>query len=227
MGVLLDTRPFNFYDDKYKNLKVISRVGVGMDNVDLEGAKERGIKVYGTPCEELTQSVAEFTVLQILKFFRYHRRMLKGNIIGIIGYGRIGSKIEYLLSGYAKEFFVYDKKHEGTTGMASKEVVLENSDVVIIAVSGKEEIIGKEETPMLKPGVVLVNIARKECVDETAILDGLHLGTIYGFVSDVNNDFLITDHNLLLTPHIASDTIECRKAMELTAVENLRKGLGG
>jgi D-3-phosphoglycerate dehydrogenase len=225
VGVLLDTRDINFYDDKYKNLKVISRVGVGMDNVDIEGAKERGIKVYGTPVDELTQSVAEFTVCQILKFFRHHRRILRYNSVGIIGYGRIGGRIEYLLSPFVTaNFYIYDKKYYKDAGISTKEVVLKNSDIIIIAVSGNEEIIGKKELDMIKDGAVLVNIARKECVDENEVINALR-ENLFGFISDVNTPYYLSDDRILITPHIASDTRECRKAMELMAVENLEKGL--
>lgn len=224
VGVLLDTRPFNI--DDYPYLKVISRVGVGVDNIDLDLAKERKIKVFGTPCFELTQSVAEFTVCQILKFFRYHRRTLGGNNIGIIGYGRIGSRIEYLLSAYAKEFYVYDKALEDNEAMSTKEEVLINSSIIIIAVSGNDLIIGGNELSQMKDGTVLVNIAREECIDQVEVINALGQHRLLGFISDVNSSFGIIDTNILLTPHIASGTVESRKAMEIMAVENLRKGLG-
>ena len=93
MGVILDARPFDA--EQYKNLKVISRIGVGKDNIDLDYCKKKGIKVYITPCKELTDSVAEFALMQTLKFYRERTggQNISDKSIGIIGYGRIGRRI--------------------------------------------------------------------------------------------------------------------------------------
>ena len=231
VGMILDTRNFTLAD--YPDLKVISRVGVGMDNISFPMCEAKGVKVYNTPCPELSQSVAEFTIGQILTFLKRKKKSIYPMKIGIIGYGRIGQRIEYLLSNMvAHKFYIHDLMWQKTKGFNTKNSLLKNSDIVIISVSGDDRIIGKEELKLMKDNAILVNIARENCIDEDAVMDAINMDhSLGGFISDVNKNYFMYQlephyiKNVVITPHIASDTYEARKAMEEMAVENLKKGL--
>lgn len=226
-GVILDTRPFLITN--YPHLKVISRTGVGTDNVDLDIATELGVKVFTTPCQELTNAVAELTLwfmLSLLKRGAVRRRNLSAMTVGIIGLGKIGNKLAQFLYDMPTEVEWHDIKY-GVSG--AKEKVLKNSDIVTIHIFGDKQVIGEKELDMMKDGSYLINTARAECVDEIAVLGALKEGKLAGFASDVNNAGLfyyeIGLNKVIITPHIGSDTVEARIAIERLCVENLIKGL--
>jgi len=223
-GVILDTRPFDVAE--WSELKVISRVGVGLDNIDLEECKKRGVKVYTTPCRELTDAVVEFTIKLILDLMRSNAkgRNLSSMTVGVIGCGRIGERLAFSLIVFGCEVFMYDVKNCFDRDL---ERLFERSDIVSIHVSGNDCVVGDKELLKMKIGSYLVNTARGGCIDETAVSRALRDGKLAGFASDVNHDFLVRsfDPNVILTPHIASSTVEARTAMERMAVSNLVKGL--
>ena len=238
-GIILDTRKINL--DEYKNLKVISRVGVGLDNIDLEECNRRGIKVYNTPCDELTNSVAEFTVMQILNFLRKNNDVLFNKTVGIIGKGRIGGRVFDIFydAKMVRNLYYHDIKDIDKFILyhCSKETILE-SDIICIHISGSEEVIGEKEIKQMKQKPIIVNMARAGCVNIKVIYEALEENKINGFISDVDGNFLFYKMGLntflpcmdikekfLFTPHIASDTIVARTAMENLALENLIKGL--
>ncbi len=228
-GIILDARKLDL--TKFPKLKVISRVGVGKDNLDLKECKRRKIKVYMTPCDELTNAVAEFTVSQILILLRKEARgqNLYGKAIGIIGYGRIGMRIEFLLGPFVKNnVLVNDIVCEGKPGYSTKEILIKSSDIIIITVSGDDRIIGEEEIKLMKRGTILVNMARQNCIDEKAVFDAIMDNTLYGVITDVNPDIPFGrsyDWRIMKSAHVASSTYEAREKMELLAVENLIEGL--
>ncbi len=228
-GIILDARKLDL--TKFPKLKVISRVGVGKDNLDLKECKRRKIKVYITPCDELTNAVAEFTVSQILILLRKEARgqNLNGKTIGIIGYGRIGMKIEFLLGPFVNnDILVNDLEMEHYPGYSDKERLIKSSDIIIITVSGNDRIIGKDEIKLMKRGTILVNMARQNCIDEKAVFDAIMDNTLYGVISDVNPGIPFGrsyDWRIMKSAHVASGTYEAREKMELLAVENLIEGL--
>jgi len=231
-GIILDSR--SIFLQYYPNLKVISRVGVGTDNIDLKECKKREIKVYTTPCEELTNSVAEFTAMQILKFLRDKKELLYGKRIGIIGYGRIGRAVEVILgSGFESEVVwcdLYQKKYyqDAAYYYSLKDVL--KSDIICVHVSGNKELIGKEEIERMEQNPIIVNMAREGCVNIKAICEAIKKERISGYITDV--DYIdseiakyIVNGKILQTPHIASDTYVAREKMEKMAIENLIRGL--
>jgi D-3-phosphoglycerate dehydrogenase len=230
-GMILDTRRINLND--YPKLRVISRIGVGIDNIDQSECNRRGIKFYTTPCEELTPSVAEFTVMQILTFLRKNREILNRKWIGIIGYGRIGKKVCRILEEGFDCFICYcdifQNEQSDVEYYYSLEAVLK-CDIICVHVSGSKEVIGIKEIQAMNSNVILVNMAREGCVNINAIINALKQEKLGGYITDVDDlegldNLSMLPKNILVTPHIASDTFQARRAMENMALENLIYGL--
>ena len=236
--------------EKRPNIKVISRCGVGMDNVDQEACRELGIKLYNTPNAPVA-SVAELTVtimLDVIKNVSNMNKdlkagiwnkmtgyMLNGKRIGIIGCGRIGHRVAELLSVFGVEIAyadVCDMKNEYI--YMKKEELLAWADIVTIHASSCEEgtyIIGTEDIQRMKKSAFLINTSRGKFIDEDALYDALKNKQIQGAALDVYSEEpyqgrLCELDNVVLTPHISSSAKEGRAVMEMEAVQNLLKGLG-
>lgn len=234
---------------KRPGLQVISRCGVGMDNVDLDACKELGIKVYNTPNAPV-DSVAELTVTVMLdllknvsnmnaslksgKWNKLTGVMLKGKKVGIIGLGRIGSRVASLLASFGSEIAYTDvEKKAAPYVFFDKNSLLDWADIVTIHSSfceGGKYLIGAEELNRMT-GAYLVNTSRGRFIEEDALYDALHDGRLAGAALDVFQTEpyagrLAELDNVILTPHVASSAKEGRAVMELEAVHNLFDGLG-
>ena len=234
-----------------KKLKIVSRVGVGLDNVDLLAAKELGIKVYNTP-HGPTQAVAELVIGLMLDLLRmisnmdkevksgiWKKRMgslLKGKKVGIIGFGRIGQKVAELLTPFGVEISFFDINSLKTPfnfNFKPMNELLQWADIVTLHCSAlqKDEIIlGKEELKNMKKGAWLINTSRGGVVDEEVLYTLLKNGYLSGAALDVFDKEPYTGllsglDNVILTPHIGSYAKEARIRMEIDAVENLLAGL--
>lgn len=230
------------------NLKVISRCGVGMDNVDLAAAQKRGIKVYNTP-DAPTLAVAELTVgimLDMLRRISHVDRQIRagqwkklmGNLIsekkiGIIGYGRIGKKVAALLKFFNCPIAYSDPAIKddatGADRMALDDL-LRWADIISIHVSSTEKIIDARELQQMKEGSWIVNVSRGGVVDEEALFKNLKTGHLAGAAVDVYEREpytgpLLNLDNIVLTPHVGSYARESRVEMAKQSVENLLKGL--
>lgn len=234
---------------KLDNLRVISRCGSGLSNVDVGAAKRAGIEVFNTP-DAPTLAVSELTVALILNILRKINFMhisiknnkwekLMGNIlsdkkVGIIGFGRIGRKVAELLSSFGCEIAYADPYVEDgimDLNRLSMSRLLRWADIISIHVSGKDRLIGKNEIRMMKKGGWLINVSRGGVVDEEALYQALKEGYLSGAALDVFEQEpykgpLKKLGNIILTPHIGSYAKEARIKMEMQAVENLLKGLG-
>jgi D-3-phosphoglycerate dehydrogenase len=230
-----------------RGLKVISRVGVGLDNVDLEAAKKLKIKVYNTP-DVLTDSVAELTLGLMLNCLRkislmdrnirskvWKKEMgvlLKGKTVGLIGFGRIGRRVGQLAMAFGAEIIFSDPlKVKSSLGkQVSLEKLLKQADVISIHAASKEALIKDEEIAKTKPGVIIINTSRGTTISETALLNGLKSGKVASAGLDVfepepYSGELLNFDNVVLSAHAGSYAKEARVSMELEAVENLLKGL--
>lgn len=251
-GIIAGTEPLDSYVlNNLPGLKVISRCGVGTDNVDLEVAQRLGIKVYNTPYGP-TLPVAELTVGLILDLLRritqmdrelrgstWKKRMgnlLHGKKIGIVGFGRIGQKVAELLLPFGVEISYFDSCKVSCKLPCSPqklETLLAWADIISLHLSPMKEtgpIITEQEIQLMKRGAWLVNVARGGVVDEEALYDALKEGHLGGAALDVFDKepykgALCTLENVILTPHIGSYALEARVAMEKQAVENLIQGL--
>ncbi len=235
--------------DKLTKLKVISRCGTGMDNVDMDAAKRLGIRVYNTP-DAPTIAVAELTVGLMINLLRkvsqmdrdirlgsWHKKM--GNLlyqknVGILGFGRIGKKVSELLKPFNCKIAYVDPIVDNDLGECKRlsiNEMLEWADIVSIHVSSRNKIIGREEFRLLKKGTWLINVARGEVIDEECLYECLQNGTLSGAALDVYEKEPYDGHlkkldNVILTSHIGSYAKESRVDMEMQSAINLLKGLG-
>ena len=230
-------------------LKVISRCGVGLENIDLAAAEKLGIKVFNTP-DAPTRAVAELTVGLIFTLLRKISQMdgairsgrwekLMGNLlhgkkVGIVGFGKIGRKVAEMLAPFGCEVVYADPSvGDGVQGCRRLGLarLLAEADIVSIHAATKEKILGAPELRLMKPGALLVNVARGEAVDEGCLCDCLSSGHLSGAALDVFAQEPYTGplrelENVILTPHVGSYAQEARIEMERQAVENLFLGLG-
>jgi D-3-phosphoglycerate dehydrogenase len=229
-------------------LRVISRVGVGWDNVDRQAAAQLGIIVYRTP-GVLTGAVAELTlglILSALRSIALHDRrirqgvwkkpmgsLLKGKLVGIIGFGAIGQEVGQLVKALGAEVIYSDPQGlqvEWAQAVSLPEL-LARAAIITLHASGTQKILGPSEIAAIaKPEVILVNTARGELVDEAALCEALLDGRLAHACLDVFQQEpydgpLCTLDNVTLTAHVGSYAWESRQLMEDAAVANLLKGL--
>lgn len=225
-------------------LKVISRCGSGMSNVDVKAADELGIAVRSTPMGPV-ESVAELTLAAILNVLRQvslmdrdlHRGewnkkngfLLQGKTVSVVGYGRIGRRLVELLQPFGVTILVVDPFVKAATcsyPVLSLSEALPRSDLVILHASGEECLLGPSELALMKKGSFLFNPARGSLVDEGALVKALESKHIAGvwfdaFAEEPYQGPLTKFDQALLTPHVGSYTAECRLQMETEAVDNL------
>jgi len=237
--------------EKLPKLKVISRCGVGMDNIDLDTAAELGVKVYNT-ADAPTLAVAELTVGLMLALLRritlsdhglrnsiWNKHMgslLSGKNVGIIGFGRIGKKVAELLLPFRVNIAYYDIAPQDVKfpcQLRPLEELLSWADIITLHCStshGAKTIIGKEELKQMKKGAYLINTSRGGLVDEEALYLSLKEGHLSAAALDVYEKEPYTGplrelENIILTPHVGSYAKESRIEMEMQAVRNLLEGL--
>lgn len=224
IGIIAGPNHLNM--DKYKNLKVISRFGTGLDNIDLDKAKERNILVYNTP-DMPTKAVSEFTLLLILTSMRKINDDLYNKKVGIIGYGRIGKRVSKILNGFGVETLYNDSLYPETS--CDLDYLLKNSDIITLHFplnDNNYKYIDKEKMRRMKEGVIIVNTARGDIIDEDALINELKSGKVGYFASDVNRLEKFTDlDNIMITPHIATHTKHTGKIMAQECIKNLMRGL--
>ncbi|MDK2853691.1 MAG: D-3-phosphoglycerate dehydrogenase / 2-oxoglutarate reductase [Thermococcaceae archaeon] len=209
--------------DAAPNLKVIARAGVGLDNVDVEYAKSKGIEVVNAPAAS-SRSVAELAIALMFAVARKvafaDRKMregvwakkqcmgfeLEGKTLGVIGFGRIGYTVAKIASAIGMKILLYDtaKEEERAKEVGGKFVELEellrNSDIVTIHVPLLEStyhLINEERLKLMKPTAILINTARGAVVDTNALVKALQEGWIAGAGLDVfEEEPLPKDHPL-------------------------------
>ena len=194
-----------------KKLKVIARAGVGLDNVDVEAAKARGIQVYNAP-ESLTISVAELTICLMIAVSRCigfaHRTMgegkwekkkcmgmeLYGKTLGLIGFGRIGREVAMRAHAMGMKIIAYDPAltiedmREYNAELVEVDDLLKRSDIVSLHIPANEKTKGfmsRERIALMKKTAFLVNTSRGTVVDEKALIDALKNCVIRGAALDV------------------------------------------
>ncbi len=230
-------------------LKVISRVGTAVDNVDREYAKERGISVFNTP-DGPTNGVAELALGGLLallrripqsdasvrrgEFSKPMGRLLRGKTVAIIGLGRIGKALVRLMQPFSVHILAVDPVHDDlfasqhAVRYVSLDEALPQADVFSLHLSGstKTALLGAPEFAKMKPGALLVNAARGGWVDETALLEALRSGKLGGayldvFAAEPYKGPLSELDNIVLTAHIGSYALECRIGMEVEAAQKV------
>lgn len=226
-------------------LKAVARIGIGMENVDIEAARKRGIKVSNTP-DAPTEAVAEMALAALLAIGHeiipcnedvhnniWKKRIgfsLNGLTVLFVGYGRIGRRFAEHLQYFGSNIMIYDP-FQPDISQKSLEEALGKADVVTLHASGKEEIIGNSQFEAMKDGVVVMNCARGALINEDALYANLRSGKVSKYWGDVfweepYQGKLLECENAILTPHIATYNSRCRETMETEAVQNLLEDLG-
>ena len=227
----------------FKRLKCISRCGVGTENIDKVAAEKLGVIILNTPNEPV-QAVAEHTVTLMLallrklpaldhdtkagKWKRYTGNLLHGKVIGLVGYGRIGTRVACLLHPFGTEILAYDPatRVEGPTRMMRNvDELLSKADIVSLHCPPGTAFIGRQEFLKMKKGSWLINTARGDLVDDCALAEALESGHLAGAALDVfpqepYSGVLLSNEKVILTPHQATLTQETRLAMEIAATKN-------
>lgn len=216
--------------DRGRNLKVIARGGVGLDNIDVEYAQLRGIKVLNTP-RASSISVAELTIAHLLAIGRFlpmsniamrHREWPKkefskgieitGKTLGIIGLGNIGTEVAKRALGLFMKVVAYDKYVHTTdipgVRMVSKDELLRISDYITLHVPYDKSvgpIITKADFEKMKNGVILINCARGGLVNERDLLEALNSHKVAFAALDVYEHEPPTqdEYDLIMHPRVS------------------------
>jgi len=242
-------------------LRVIARAGNGTDNIDLGAAREAGIQVFNIP-DVSGGAVAEFAlglIFAVTRRIAFADRQLRqgfwkkaelvgtelsGKTIGIVGLGRIGSRLADLTRSLGMRVVASvdspsPERRELATrrgiGMVSTAEVLRLADVVALTCSlthTSHHLIGATELAMMKRSAYLVNVSRGSVVDEDALYTAIAAGQIAGAAVDVfarerQRNRLADFDNVVLTPHIGAMSADSQERIGQLLVEGLRLGLAG
>jgi hydroxypyruvate reductase len=243
--------------DALPRLELVASFGVGLDRIDLEHARRRGVAVTNTP-DVLNEDVADLAIALMLassrrlceadRFVRAGQwsagpfplaRRVSGKRLGIVGLGRIGQEI----AQRAEEFRMrigYHQRHP-RSGVPYRYYpslieLAQESDFLLVIVPGgaaTERLIDRRVMEALGPEGTLINVARGSVVDETALVEALAEGRLGAAALDVFAQephvppALVQMDNVILQPHLGSATTDTRAAMGRLVVENLRAHFAG
>lgn len=239
--------------DAANNLKVIGRAGIGLDNVDRDAAKERGVKVVNTPTAT-SISVAELALGMMFsaarripqasvstKSSKWEKKKFKGfelygKKLGIIGIGRIGSEMAKRAKALGMEVIAYDPyvKTSDYSNIVDLDTLLKESDYISLHIpktSETEHILDKTAFDKMKEGVVIINCARGGVVDENALYDAVNDGKVRIACVDVFESEPAKDNKLfdleqvIVTPHIGAQTKEGQTRAGTQIAELVRDAL--
>jgi D-3-phosphoglycerate dehydrogenase / 2-oxoglutarate reductase len=237
--------------DAAPNLRLIARVGIGLDNLPLEAARQRGISVTYTP-DAQTAAVAELTIAQMLALMRHtipadrgmHQglwrrrigRSFSGMTIGVIGVGRVGRSVIRRIQAWPPariltndlvidEQFCREMKCEWT----DVHTIYRESDVITLHLPLTEKtrrMIGANELALMKENAILLNTSRGGIVDEGALAASLRARPAFSaavdvFVTEPYSGELTLLENCLLSCHMGAATRESRLKMEMEATEEV------
>lgn len=238
-------------------LKLIVKSGVGYDRIDVDACTKRGIYVANTPLTNYL-SVAEHAMMLMLAaakqvypisiylrhtypdFWcreRYEGCELWGKTLSVIGLGNIGRRVAELAHAFGMEIVGFDpyadpdRLAEYIRPVPSLDDALAAADFLTLHVAGgpsTHHMIGQTQLKKMKPGSILINVARGSVVDQQALTQALMDGTIAGAGLDVFETEPIADHNPLMllenvvaTPHCAGNTVDARKRTQTDCLANI------
>ncbi|MBX2859188.1 MAG: hypothetical protein KTR17_11035 [Cellvibrionaceae bacterium] len=237
------------------NLKVIANMGIGFSNIDTAAAKAKNIVVTNTPTEEAFEATAEATVAMLLavarripalhverrgmdqdpspSFLRPTATSVRNKTTGIVGMGRIGSRVaKTMASGFNNQILYFDKyvKQDLEAEIGAKKVdlktLMNESDFICVNAPLNEHthgLVSAEMISAIKPHATFINTARGGVIDEVALVKRLNEGTLHGagldvYSAAVNN---ITADNIALTSHFANFEDEAYTAMTMLVAKNV------
>jgi len=241
-------------------LRIIGRAGVGLDNVNVDACTERGILVINAPTANIL-SATEHTLAMLLSLCRnipeadasvkraeWNRSKfmgveLSGKTLGVIGLGRIGTRVTIRARAFGMRGIAYDPYIAETVfekvgaEPVSLETLIAQADVITVHTPLTDEtrgMIGAAEMAKMKDTVILVNCARGGIYEEKALADALNSGKIAGAAVDVyekeppgKDHPLLHAKNIILSPHIGANTIEAQDRVAVQTAEMVVEGLRG
>lgn len=241
---------------KADRLKVIARVGIGLDNVDLKYCRQKGITVTYTP-EAPSDGVAELSVANIINLLRHIHasdrsvreltwnrfmgRLVREVTIGIVGVGRIGSRVIRLLQPFQPRILANDIDPAVTqqefpgVQWVDRDRLLREADLISLHIplnQANRHFLNRERLRLMKTGALVINTSRGPIIDEAALTDALLQGHIGGAALDVFEKEpyegpLTRLDNVVLTAHIAASANASRYLMELGAADDCIRVLRG
>lgn len=249
-------------------LRVVGRAGTGVDNINLIEAEKIGIKVLTVPTGN-SVSAAEFTILQILSLcrrlpevtksinendFRRHLlegRQLKDMIVGLVGLGNVGKLVSERLNVFGCKMIGWDPNSKNKGDFISNggkyaesfEKLLSEVDILTFHARLTKEnyhMMGRKQFQKVKDGLLLINCARADLIDQLALLEFVNNGKVAMASIDVlepeppfdlhprehnYHHQLLRHPNIIVTPHIGASTIEAQKGISLNLGEQLKRAL--
>lgn len=233
--------------DACPNLKCLSKQGVGMDRIDQEYCKEKGIAVFNTPLAN-NESVADHTLLLMMAAIRDLKNCIIDDpspewgteftndlfekTVGLIGFGNIGRAVARRLKGFDCKILVYDpylspeKVEDSGVELVDLPELLRESDIVSLhapLTEGTKDTINAETIAMMKPTAILVNTSRGGLINMDAFREAITTSRIRGAALDVfieeppRNEEILCHPHVLATKHIATHTKECALRMSSEA----------
>ena len=230
-------------------------MGVGTDSIDLDYARSHNIQVFNTPNAPVKAVAEHTLalMLSLLKCVpQYDQKVKKGDLtigtgeligektIGIIGLGRIGFQVASILSCFGSKIIFFDPYLTRKSGipqewtrMENLESVLSAADIITLHATPSAEhhaLLDRQAFSSCKKGIIIINTARESLIDEEDLVTAIRDGIVGGIALDVFDKkhmaaLIDATPNIILTPHIASNTRHSRSEMENEAVNNLIRGL--
>jgi D-3-phosphoglycerate dehydrogenase len=244
--------------DKAPKLRAVGRAGVGVDNIDLEAATKRGVLVMSTPGGNAV-SVAEHTFALMLALAKQVPRLdkaihegrwekssaggteVRGKTLGLIGLGRIGSEVAVRAEAFDMRVLAYDPyiseaaAQEVSVELVPLEQLLAESDFISLHTGlspATQNLINAKTIAQMKKGARVINSARGELIDESALADALKSGQLAGagldvFATEPPKDSPLTGlPNMIGTPHVAGSTTEAQEEVGTQVAVQIRDYLG-
>ncbi len=244
--------------DAAPNLKVLARYGVGTEAVDIAAAEARGIRVTNTPGAN-ADAVADHTVGLMLAALRFipdgDRRVRRGDwsvrrgrelgaaTVGIVGFGRIGQGVAKRLTGFgprvlaADPFLPAERIRELGAEPVEVDELFARADVITLHAPGGQRLVDTARLDRIRPGTVIVNTARPDLVDETAIAAALADGRLAGYAADTldgdtaasASPLLAEDlaERVIVTPHLGAQTTQAVDNMGSYSLDDVLAVLAG
>lgn len=244
--------------DAAPELKIVANISMGIDNLDLDAITRRGIQATNAP-DAFVESTADFTLALILSVYRdlvqcdayvragswvkngfqptrWEGTLLRDLTLGLIGYGQIAKAVEKRAVGFGLKVIHNRTTPDDNPQYRSLKELLGESDIVAIHVphtKNTHHLINQQTLSQMKPGAIIINVARGKVVDEEALVEALKSGHLGGagldvFENEPNvNSELCQLTKVILAPHIAGSTVEDRRRGRLQAAENVALFLSG
>lgn len=241
-------------------LTVIGRAGVGVDNIDMAAATRRGVLVINSPTGNVVSAVEQTFALLLallrkvpqavasLKSGKWERTKfvgseLEGKTLGIVGVGQVGSRVATRANAFGAKVLGFDpylapeKAEELGVRLTGFDELLATADIVTLhatATDSARKMMNAETFEKMKPGAILVNVARGSLVDRDALVAALSSGRLAGAALDVYDpeppdptDPLFQMDNVVATPHLGASTQEAQERVAAQTLEAVREALSG